>query len=252
MSDPSSWNRYAYVEGDPVNNIDPEGLFLSVADLVQQTKARATPRLDTATCTYGGMTYPAWMMICRVMPLLIGPELSSPQTSDDVERLVNLSTTDILMRELPLTIQYATSLLSKPGCRSLFSGEDPSAVLTAMMGSIGRDGLLTDSRIYFRNLTMNDRDRVAQTVVGGASSPATGGNGFAGNTWANAVIELDIDSWRGMSGLEQARTLIHELGHMYQLVTGLGSSAFEYDVGADGRPDSAIGARNRARELQCW
>ena len=29
---PASWNRYAYVEGDPVNNADPQGLFLNVCD----------------------------------------------------------------------------------------------------------------------------------------------------------------------------------------------------------------------------
>ena len=28
-ADPGSWNRYAYVEGDPVNFVDPAGLFLS-------------------------------------------------------------------------------------------------------------------------------------------------------------------------------------------------------------------------------
>src|SRR6266446_11006560 len=27
-ADPQSWNRYAYVQGDPVNNIDPYGLYM--------------------------------------------------------------------------------------------------------------------------------------------------------------------------------------------------------------------------------
>ncbi|MBK9169624.1 MAG: hypothetical protein IPM24_19465 [Bryobacterales bacterium] len=26
-AEPGSWNRYAYVEGDPVNKVDPTGLF---------------------------------------------------------------------------------------------------------------------------------------------------------------------------------------------------------------------------------
>jgi len=29
---PSSWNRYAYVLGDPVNNADPQGLFVTLCD----------------------------------------------------------------------------------------------------------------------------------------------------------------------------------------------------------------------------
>jgi RHS repeat-associated protein len=32
---PQSWNRYSYVEGDPVNFNDPEGLMISVADMAE-------------------------------------------------------------------------------------------------------------------------------------------------------------------------------------------------------------------------
>ncbi len=28
--DPSSWNRYAYVQGDPVNRFDPKGLYAAL------------------------------------------------------------------------------------------------------------------------------------------------------------------------------------------------------------------------------
>ena len=31
LADPGSWNRYAYVQGDPVNFYDPEGLLMAVA-----------------------------------------------------------------------------------------------------------------------------------------------------------------------------------------------------------------------------
>ena len=66
-------------------------------------------------------------------------------------------------------------------------------------------------------------------------------------TWETAEIEIDMEIWRTMSGIEQARTLIHELGHVYQLVTGLGASHFEYDVKADGNPDTEAQSRNRLR-----
>ena len=32
MGDPGSWNRYAYVEGDPVNHRDPSGLLIDALD----------------------------------------------------------------------------------------------------------------------------------------------------------------------------------------------------------------------------
>ena len=41
-----------------------------------------------------------------------------------------------------MVVQYAASILANPECGSLFSGQDPSIVLTAMMGTFGRDGQL--------------------------------------------------------------------------------------------------------------
>jgi RHS repeat-associated protein len=34
VGDPSSWNRYAYVQGDPVNRVDPKGLFWEAPSLM--------------------------------------------------------------------------------------------------------------------------------------------------------------------------------------------------------------------------
>jgi hypothetical protein len=67
-----------------------------------------------------------------------------------------------------------------------------------------------------------------------------------------AVIQIDARSWNTMSAVNQALTLIHELGHLFNLVTGLGSSQFEYDVDiTTGMPNAAAGERNASRDEQC-
>ena len=52
LGDPGSWNKYAYVENDPVNFTDSQGLFLSASfhsDIfVMAEPSRAVVRQDPA------------------------------------------------------------------------------------------------------------------------------------------------------------------------------------------------------------
>jgi hypothetical protein len=72
------------------------------------------------------------------------------------------------------------------------------------------------------------------------------------NTTATVVINTAIAPglWVYTSVLQNARTIIHELGHVFNVVSGLGSSDIELDT-FDGKPDRAAQARNRTRLEVC-
>ncbi|MCC7237761.1 MAG: glucosaminidase domain-containing protein, partial [Bryobacterales bacterium] len=53
---PGSWNRYAYVEGDPVNRVDPKGLFWEGPNLM------ALDGGFMSADTWGGGGYRVWTM----------------------------------------------------------------------------------------------------------------------------------------------------------------------------------------------
>ncbi len=67
--DPASWNRYAYVEGDPVNRFDPVGLFYQVAS--GQPPPATGPTAEPISCYIHG-TPVADPMVCMAAGLTSG------------------------------------------------------------------------------------------------------------------------------------------------------------------------------------
>jgi len=68
----------------------------------------------------------------------------------------------------------------------------------------------------------------------GADAVSTG-NGAKANT-ANIILQnnpLSDGYWVNRSPQELGLTLIHELGHVYNIVVGLGGSAIEWDSNPD-------------------
>jgi RHS repeat-associated protein len=56
--DPQSWNRYAYVEGDPVNHNDPYGLYLSAEECIVDPQACEAEDWGTSD-GLGGLGFPS-------------------------------------------------------------------------------------------------------------------------------------------------------------------------------------------------
>jgi hypothetical protein len=71
----------------------------------------------------------------------------------------------------------------------------------------------------------------AMALVSGAAtsggSTALNGNG---HTYERGMIQINAANWNNMSVASRAASIIHELGHLFNLVTGLGSSLIVYDV----------------------
>ncbi len=243
---PMSWNRFAYVEGDPVNLSDEQGLFVSVASLGRLEAERQQPTL--AACMVGGVHYPGWHINCRMGWWQVG--VAGPQTEEDVLSLVSslpMTESERAASMLGDAVAYTVNVvLAKKECRSLFQGKDPRDVLTAMFGRYDTTSRsLQGSSFSFGTL---GGGAGAQTEVSGlgtpGGSPATNGNGF---TYAAGAVRIDTTRWVNQSVMGQAEWLIHELGHVFNMVTGIGSSTILYDVDvAPGRADDAGQEWNRA------
>jgi hypothetical protein len=59
-----------------------------------------------------------------------------------------------------------------------------------------------------------------------------------------ASIDINISSWNNSSSLWKAQTLIHELGHVFNILLGAGGSDFVQDANKDGSPNAAAEATN--------
>ena len=90
-SDPGSWNRYAYVGGDPVNSLDPTGLF-------------SEGNGDDAGCSYNGQWIPGRdiggpTQFAPVTALVgAGSGCIARRTRSQIERLSRHSASKILAR----------------------------------------------------------------------------------------------------------------------------------------------------------
>src|SRR5205823_1001474 len=67
----------------------------------------------------------------------------------------------------------------------------------------------------------------------GTTSNVRGSYFYNDTASTRGVIIFNPDVWSGGSATWNAGLLIHELGHLYDMVTGLGGSDFVYDAGQD-------------------
>ncbi len=65
------------------------------------------------------------------------------------------------------------------------------------------------------------------------------------------VIEINVAAWNASSLVWDAGTLIHELGHLYDMVQGLGGSDFVYDADPNGNPIKSAEDQNAAILQDC-
>jgi RHS repeat-associated protein len=198
-ANPMSWNRYAYVLGDPVNLWDTSGMY----------------ELQPPTYVEGGAL-----------------EGDNTKGSDNKSSAAGGTSSNPfnMLQGFGSALSTAVAALSKPECRSLFgSGLNPAAFLTSMAFAT------TSSSIVENNLPS---DRLAETRF---SNPVGKEHEVF---WATATIVIDNAKWAPINTVDQAGTLIHELGHVFQFLAGSGGSKFWYDANPDGTPNDAAEKHN--------
>jgi RHS repeat-associated protein len=218
--DPGSWNRYAYVAADPVNFNDPIGL------------AREEPVNDW------GLP-PSWRIITQVISdgevVTEVPIIGFWQGPRPSRRSPRLSNTERAEQHLMPALSRAIQALTlNEECLELFGNEEtrsgkynPVTVLTDLvMGNI------SGGQSSYGNLTWR-----AGT---GADVTANGIPFLAGS----ATIKIGVASWNGGDVNENAHTLLHELGHFYDVVRGAGGSAIKSPDALPG----ILGGDSRSKE----
>jgi len=225
--DPGSWNRYAYTQGDPVNFRDSRGLVIEAPD--------------------GGITF--------LISVTIGwyPYYSGPSAAGAEEDQVGgggVRTASIIYT---LALFSAFQALKDPDCSGIFNTSpvgthyDPADVL-AVMAFGGSTGTVP-AGTYFGSIAFSSLplDFAAVAKPDPSTSVLTGKSYPEQALSANIILQSShlSDGYYGAQTPQNlAVTLIHELGHLYNEVAGMGGSKVVYDANPDGTPNAAAEAAN--------
>jgi RHS repeat-associated protein len=223
LAQPVTWNRYTYVRGDPVNFKDPsgrgdEGNFCTFYP--DHTECDPLPR---GRGEYSSM----W----SAMMLWDGPPSPGYSTEPFFSDLVASAS-------LQSAIDTAVEALLKDDCASLFGGANPIGVLYEL-----QRGDTSWGTIGFAELGEPAQGRVYSAQTVGILTPSEGVSMFSGVTisinisngapWSNSYADtfgIGNAASRATQDIYRAMTLIHELGHAFNIITGLGWSQIQQDI----------------------
>ena len=190
--DPSSWNRYTYTRGDPVNRTDALGM----QDEEPQDRS----------CSIYGFNYPGWFCAAFLAGSPIS-DFDGPGPTSKQELVKDLRDARAFLKQ---GIERAKELLAKDKCRQLFgnprTGVDPSKVLDDLNGAHNYG---TISAAPFLPSAL---DGLSLFFPGLKASVFINTSNF---------VPGDTDPLAG--------DILHELGHVFNHVPGLGGSSIKDD-----------------------
>jgi RHS repeat-associated protein len=217
-ADPQSWNRYSYVQNDPVNWNDSTGLW----------KQRPEDPLPVGYC-YNNPLDP----ICRSGSMGMGGpgDPGVADTPDGVAvttaaRSVYPNWYATAVRNQAVRVASGVLAQAREECLALFNvgglGLDPVSLLSSLAGPNSEYG-----QIRYGVL---DDYIVAQTtplVLPPGDTDNTAGHGYAFVTLNDSVS----GGWHSENPTNQAATILHELAHAYEYIYGMGTSGLQPEVG---------------------
>jgi RHS repeat-associated protein len=237
MADPGPWNKYAYVGGDPVNFKDPPGLFQCNGD---------------QNCYYWEDP-PIVQNPPGLEPFL--PPAQAPTPPNPGPPPVSGRSGGALSGSALETaaLQSALTALLNPKCASIFNTDpnsphsyDSGTVLQAMITGVAL------GTTYFGDVQVGRMILNAAAVTVPVNGVTTGAGARASS--ANIVLQsnpLSSGYYLSQTPQQLALTLLHELGHVFNIVTSLGGSKIVWDGNPDGSPNDAAEAKNAKTLENC-
>jgi hypothetical protein len=229
LSDPQSWNRYAYTRGDPVNRADPAG----TCDLAVAWWADGIPAFTNCDASLGSDLNPSAYAQCMATPgcytpLPGGGNFQAPGTANPLGAAGPGTSAWVLEQAFDLALQ----VLNLPSCSKLFSplaGPTPSVLLLDLYA-----GTTSYGSIEFGPI-VEDKPGVTTFAT---TTPQIPTSTLGIPTTGKALITLQTQGagaslWvfsGAPSYVNAAATLIHELGHAANIIFGDGSSSIADDV----------------------
>jgi RHS repeat-associated protein len=235
VGNPGSWNRYGYVEGDPVNRTDRSGLQADICSDEMGDTAYCTNRRGHYVLQFFGYSFSEDDNRTGFVGL-IAPvwKPDGPGSGGSASLSVRLLTD---------AWKAATKALQDPACGGLFNTDPnrphkytPGQVLMAIV--FGLD---------FGRLVTNETIPVSAYAV---TRPGPGSIDLGNGQWraneADIVLQNSSlgERWTRQSPETLAYIFIHELGHVFSGLARLGGSKVKNDVNADQTPDLAAQAEN--------
>ena len=237
LGNPTSWNRYAYTTGDPVNLNDPTGLDPGGIMLTPDPPPDGPPASVSAICMsmltmqwyqmqftdgdYAG--YPSAQLACQnagnsQIVFTSGPKPGGGGPIPDAA----------MGRELVKALRVAERMLDNPACRALFglsTTPDPRVILA---------NLYSSGNFVYGAIPSEAGTVTSATTAGvGRANTVPASDGTVLAVSASVVITLN-NTGAGASFVsgdtrDQAITLLHELGHAIVDLYGPGASTIVPD-----------------------
>jgi hypothetical protein len=178
---PNSWNRYAYVENDPVNYTDPSGLFISGYPSVSTNGSPASPWSAEFRYTGGAWDYWLLALIASANPVA---SAARPAPRLNRDRLV----------------EGAANLINEEECSNFLVNVGRRAFMT-IAGKSNPDELSPGERSYYDAIT-------AANIIGRLQGATfTDANRRETDQWGNSV---SARANYGRDGADQSVTVFDD------------------------------------------
>jgi RHS repeat-associated protein len=211
LEDPGSWNRYAYVQGDPVNSNDPTGQYRLICEAYPFTPG--CPGWDSAGAAYGNPVGGSNLAI-QEGPAHGGTNVNYGGGPASAINISNFSTTSPKAIGVQNSLRWIGAWLSQ--------GNDPDCDSWLANNGLAIDTILgqtaANSKMYVGVGDFSDPTISAIAGVGGTNLPPDtalltvnlGGAYFS----SGYSVSGTGFTYQGGTGLAEVFILLHELGHL--------------------------------------